>query len=448
MKKILFSIAMLCIANLSISQVVFQSDLSAWDTTGNPTDFFGGRTSIADANVTEVTTGAVHGTSFANVINSGTGHKRLTTQAITVIPGGKYIINMWIAGTAGDLRVNYYDLTNSSYGTYTSYQTISGTALTMYTDSITVPSGCTSIEYIMSTRNTSALGFGLDSVSIFGLVGPPPPPPSYSAKSIYEIQYTADVSGDSPYEDSLVETTGVVTAAYGSGYWIQDSAAAWNGVYVYDNTNTPTRGDNVTIKGLVDEYYGLTQIKNIDTLITNSTGNTLPAALSLNSSTMKNEMYEGLLAKASNAKCVNASAGYGEWDYSNVPGDTAVVDDVMYLFTSTLGTRYDVTGVVYYSFNEYKLEPRDSLDVVASVITSIEENDLKFSLYPNPVNSIFTLSGVNIEKAEIYSVNGKLIRAISLNSINNIDVSDLESGAYIIKVTSNNKVGVTRFIKQ
>ncbi|MGK0437031.1 MAG: hypothetical protein ACJAX0_001273, partial [Flavobacteriales bacterium] len=151
MKKILFSIAMLCIANLSISQVVFQSDLSAWDTAGNPTDFFGGRTSIADANVTEVTTGAVHGTSFANVINSGTSHKRLTTQAITVIPGGKYIINMWIAGTTGDLRVNYYDLTNSSYGTYTSYQTISGTALTMYTDSITVPSSCTSIEYIMST---------------------------------------------------------------------------------------------------------------------------------------------------------------------------------------------------------------------------------------------------------------------------------------------------------
>ena len=159
-------------------------------------------------------------------------------------------------------------------------------------------------------------------------------------------------------------------------------------------------------------------------------------------------MYEGLLAKASNAKCVNASAGFGEWDYSNVPGDTAVVDDVMYLFTSTLGTRYDVTGVVYYSFNEYKLEPRDSLDVVVSAVTSIEENDLKFSLYPNPVNSIFTLSGVNIEKAEIYSVNGKLIRAISLNSINNIDVSDLEIGAYIIKVTSNNKVGVTRFIKQ
>jgi len=454
MKKLLFSIALLCIANLSISQVVFQSDLSAWDTSGNPTDWFGTKTSISSANVTQVTTGAIHGSSFANLVNASSSSKRFTTQAVTVVPGTKYIIEMWIANAPGDtadLSVRLYDLTNSAYGTFGSYQDVVGTTLTKYTDSVVAPAGCTSLEYMIYLKNTSSLGIGLDSVSISGPGGTPPPPPpapSYSTRSIYEIQYTTATSGDSPYEDSLVETTGVVTAAYARGYWIQDSAAAWNGVYVYDNTNTPTRGDNVTIKGLVAEYYGLTQIKNIDTLITNSTGNTLPAPLSLNSSTMKNEMYEGLLATASNAKCVDPSAGRGEWDYSNVPGDTAVVDDVMYLFTSTLGARYDVTGVVYYSFNEYKLEPRDSLDIVASVTTSIEENDLKFSLYPNPVNSIFTLSGVNIEKAEIYSVNGKLMRAISLNSINNIDVSDLEIGAYIIKVTSNNKVGVTRFIKQ
>ena len=128
MKRIITLLAVALTANLSISQVVFQSDLSAWDTVGNPTDFFGGRTSISAASVTEVTTGAIHGTSFANIINSGSGHKRLTTQAITVVPGSTYIIEMWIAGTAADLRVNYYDLTNSSYGTYTSYQTVSGTA--------------------------------------------------------------------------------------------------------------------------------------------------------------------------------------------------------------------------------------------------------------------------------------------------------------------------------
>ena len=69
-------------------------------------------------------------------------------------------------------------------------------------------------------------------------------------------------------------------------------------------------------------------------------------------------------------------------------------------------------------------------------------------LFPNPVNSTFTLSGLNLEKVEIYSINGKLIRSISLNTINSVDVSDLEKGAYILKVTSNNKVGITRFIKQ
>jgi hypothetical protein len=446
MKKILFSIAMLCIANLSISQVVFQSDLSAWDTAGNPTDFFGPATSISSASVTQVTTGAIHGTSFANVINSSSSHKRLTTQPFTVTPNSKYIIKMYIAGTAGDVRVRAYDATNSAYvGSYTSYQTISGGAtLVVYTDSVTTPASCTSLSYIISLRNTSALGLGLDSVAIFGLVGPPP---SYSAKSIYEIQYTTAASGDSPYEDSLVETTGVVTATASSGYWIQDSASAWNGVYVYDNVNTPARGDKITVKGKVKEFFDLTEIVNVDTVITVSTGNTLPAGLSLNSTTMSNEMYEGVLAIASNAKCVNPAAGNGEWDFTNT-ADTGVIDDMMYAFVPTLGTRYDVTGVIQYSFREFKLEPRDSLDVVASTIVSLVENDLEFSLYPNPVTSILTLSGVELEKAEIYSVNGKLVRTISLNAINNIDVSDLEKGAYILKVTSNNKVGVTRFIKQ
>lgn len=444
MKKILFSIAMLTIANLSISQVVFQSDLSSWGS-GVPTDFFGTKTSLDSANCTEVTTGAMYGTSFANLVNAGSGHKRFTTKGITVVPGKSYEVKMWMAGTAGDFRIATVDTSSNNY-VYKSYQSLSGTMPVVLTDTIAI-STSTEVEFIISFRNTTALGAALDSVVISELSAPVVAP-SYSARSIYELQYTTDPSGDSPFKDSLVETTGVVTASYASGYWIQDSASAWNGIYVYDNTNSPSRGDNVTIKGLVAEYFGLSQIKDIDTLITNSTGNTLPAGISVNSTTMKDEMYEGVLAIVSNGKCVNPSAGFGEWDYSNVPGDTAVVDDVMYAFTPTLGVRYDVTGVIYYSFNEYKLEPRDSLDIVLSAVTSIEENDLKFSIYPNPTNSIVTITGVNVERAEIYSVNGKLVKAVSLNSISNIDVSDLENGAYILKVSSNNKVGVTRFIKQ
>ncbi|MEN8928639.1 MAG: T9SS type A sorting domain-containing protein [Flavobacteriales bacterium] len=446
MKKILLSIAVLCIANLSISQVVFQSDLSSW-ASGVPTDFFGTKTNLDSANCTEVMTGAMHGTSIANLVNTGSGHKRFTTKGVNVVSGERYVVQMWMAGTAGDFRVATVDTSSNSYS-YSSYQSLSGTMPVILRDTITIGSSTTQVEFIISFRNTTALGAALDSVSISRLMGPPPPVPSFSTRTIYEIQYTTDASGDSPFEDSLVETTGIVTASYSGGYWIQDSAAAWNGIYVFDNSNSPARGDNVTIKGLVAEYFGLTQIKNIDTLITNSTGNVLPAKLSLNSMTMKNEMYEGVLARASNAKCTDPAAGFGEWTFSNVPGDTARVDDIMYLFSPVLGTRYDITGVVYYSFSNFKLQPRDSLDVVASTITSIDEKGLEFSLYPNPVNTVLTLSGFALETAEIFSINGKLIKSISLNTINNIDVADLENGAYILRVSGDNKIGVTRFIKQ
>ncbi|MDC0015217.1 T9SS type A sorting domain-containing protein [Flavobacteriales bacterium] len=450
MKRIITLLAVALTANLSISQVVFQSDLSAWDTVGNPTDFFGGRTSISAASVTEVTTGAIHGTSFANIINSGSGHKRLTTQAITVVPGSTYIIEMWIAGTAADLRVNYYDLTNSSYGTYTSYQTVSGTALTKYTDSIVAPVGCTSIEYIISLRNTAALGIGLDSVSISGVVGPPAPALTYTARTIYEIQYTAAASGDSPFEDSLVETTGIVTGTGNSGYFIQDSSAGWNGVYVYDNVNTPARGDEVTIKGKVVEFFDLTEITNVDTMIVVSTGNTVPAASAVTTSSIASEMWEGVLVQVTTVICVDSNAGFGEWDVANTGMDTLPVDDLLFAYVPVQYQGYDVTGIVHYSFNEYKLEPRDSMDIVQSLLISIsEENEeLQFSIYPNPVNEMFTISGVNLERAEIYTSTGKLVKSISLNTINTIDVSELSNGVYVVRVISGENTGVSRFVKQ
>ncbi|MDB4089367.1 carbohydrate binding domain-containing protein, partial [Flavobacteriales bacterium] len=176
MKKLITFLALAFIANLSISQVVFQSDLSSW-ASGNPADFFGSKTSVSAANVTEVTTGATYGSSYANIINtSATSHKRLTTQALTVVPGTKYTIKIWastVSGDTTDLRVSLYDLTNVAWTSYTPYQNLTGTATTMYEDSVVAPAGCTSLEFIISFKNSNALGFSLDSVSISG---PPAPP--------------------------------------------------------------------------------------------------------------------------------------------------------------------------------------------------------------------------------------------------------------------------------
>ena len=43
-----------------------------------------------------------------------------------------------------------------------------------------------------------------------------------------------------------METTGIVTATYRNGYWIQDSVKEWNGIYVFDNVNTPSEKEFVS----------------------------------------------------------------------------------------------------------------------------------------------------------------------------------------------------------
>ncbi|MDB4088142.1 T9SS type A sorting domain-containing protein [Flavobacteriales bacterium] len=457
MKKIITILCLLVITNISISQIIFTSNFQNWtsSTPITPTDWMGSSTTISTWY--QWLTGSTYGTYLCGLQNPSSSNLGLATNAMTVVGGGKYLMEIFVESTQGNMAIGYYDVTNSTYGPVGTYRSVvsPSTGIIVY-DSVTLPATCTSAEFIIYATGTPSIGIGnigvnLDRVLISVLSLPAPPVPSgptYDTLSIYDIQHTTASSGDSPWEDSLIQTSGVVTAIHGSGYWLQDSASAWNGVYVYDNVNTPALGDDITIRAEVDEFFNLTELKNVDTLITNSTGNALPTPIVLNTTELSSEeKYEGVLCKVSAGHCINPAAGNGEWHIVNT-SDTGVVDDMMYAFVPTINFKYDVTGVIQYSFGEYKIEPRDSLDVVEINTNSIEENSLEFSIYPNPVNSIISLSGVNLEKVIIYSINGKLIKSVSLNDINKIDVSELERGSYIMKVTSNNKVGVTRFIKQ
>ena len=120
------------------------------------------------------------------------------------------------------------------------------------------------------------------------------------------------------------------------------------------------------------------------------------------------------------------------------------IKDVNYLGAFGLGDYWlaNWTGLYFFEVT--------SKDVSTSVtIEEIEGNDNQFNLYPNPVQNVFTLSGVNLKRAEIFTTTGKLVRTLSLNSINTVDVNELRSGAYIIKVYDNaNKSAISRFIKQ
>ncbi|MEN8957647.1 MAG: hypothetical protein ABF258_06465, partial [Flavobacteriales bacterium] len=187
----------------------------------------------------------------------------------------------------------------------------------------------------------------------------------YIPKTIYEIQYTNSPSGDSPFNNSQIETTGIVTGTHASGYFIQDGwFGEWNGVYINDNINKPNRGDKVTIKGKVNEYFGRTQIIDVDTLIELSTGNSIPKPKGVSSSSISDEKFEGLLVKLPNVVCINPSAGFGEWYVANSGMNTVPINDLIFTFTPIQNKIYFVTGLVDYSFGAFKLEPRDSMDIL------------------------------------------------------------------------------------
>ena len=75
------------------------------------------------------------------------------------------------------------------------------------------------------------------------------------------------------------------------------------------------------------------------------------------------------------------------------------------------------------------------------------EKSLK--LYPNPTKNIINVNSplIDINKIEIYSVIGKKMKQFTLN-LNKINIDDLSSGLYLIKVISDKGSYTTKFIKE
>ena len=89
---------------------------------------------------------------------------------------------------------------------------------------------------------------------------------------------------------------------------------------------------------------------------------------------------------------------------------------------------------------------------VTSTAGITKNNLLSFDMYPNPVSDMLTVQlPTGTEKAEVSIIDytGRLVfsKTISSNDTS-IDVQSISRGIYIIRVASNAKIGVQRFIKK
>jgi hypothetical protein len=191
---------------------------------------------------------------------------------------------------------------------------------------------------------------------------------------IRDIQYTEDASGDSPLKDQSVTISGIVTAepyAFGGGYYfVQDANEAWSGIKVYDPDRQVAQGDLVTLTGTVQERYGNTQLSNITTfeIVAPDSGGIDPLVVTTGEIATNGSMaeaYEGCLVRVENVNITNPDLGYGEWEVDDGSGACRVDDAADYYFNPAEYTgAASITGVLEYSFNDTKIEPRLAYDII------------------------------------------------------------------------------------
>lgn len=177
-----------------------------------------------------------------------------------------------------------------------------------------------------------------------------------------------------------VVTSGVVTAVYPNNsalagqpsYAIQNGTGAYSAIWVIGSGVSV--GDQVEVAGSVSVVYGLRQILSAVPTI-QSSGNALPAAEVLSPSAINDEQWESVLVQMT-GEVASLNATYGEWLLSDgvatgmaaALGYNAINDsvDVAGVMTPVVevGRNYRVTGPNFFSYNNWKLCPRDTSDVV------------------------------------------------------------------------------------
>lgn len=153
---------------------------------------------------------------------------------------------------------------------------------------------------------------------------------------IFDIQGTGDAS---PYVGQRVHThNNIVTAVGSAGFYMQTpdvrddgNMLTSNGVYVYTGgAPTVSAGDDVSLDADVDEFYNLTELKNISNLTINSSGNALPAAIALDAAipspdpnalscgSTNFECMEGMRVSIANGIVTRANQSFSSDHYAEV----------------------------------------------------------------------------------------------------------------------------------
>lgn len=101
----------------------------------------------------------------------------------------------------------------------------------------------------------------------------------------------------------------------------------------------------------------------------------------------------------------------------------------------------DNTTIAYLDDIVTNIKDENGDEILSIPFKIIEKPEV--TLYPNPVNNVLNFTE-NIEKVELYNVLGQ--KVISKTNTNSIDVSNIEKGAYIVRIIDQNGASISQRI--
>jgi hypothetical protein len=284
---------------------------------------------------------------------------------------------------------------------------------------------------------------------------------------VYEVAEIADVVGlDANFSpeklDMLYELTGVVYGVDMQGgerlsFTIID---ATDGIGVFNDLTIDgyvvTEGDEVTVKGKIGFFRGMTQIV-ADAIVVNSTGNELKDPTDV---TSLSEATESDLVKLTKVWLVDDAItvwpSNGNIDVTNGTdtmtlridsdskgiADKTIDNDTMNIVGLGGQFKFDAP------YNSgYQLFPRDSTDITKWVeLVSVKEVTIDARVYPNPASNNLTVIGAQRWNTYmVYNILGGKVSEGTLTN-NSLSVAELNVGTYIVKLYAGENTGVARFV--
>lgn len=317
---------------------------------------------------------------------------------------------------------------------------------------------------------------------------------------IFDIQYTLDPNGASPLVGQTVTVTGIVTAStkqFDLGYlYLQDEGGAeWSGIWcVGIGLSDFFRDEEVTVTGTVEENFGMTRINVSQAQKTGNKGVVTPSVVDpTDSAAYANdewEKWESVYVRFEEPNqnklwISQENLGFGDYAVSDAPTSSLsrsarilagrqsgsshsslfvqLVTDTVY---STLDGLMNVTpivvsdtmnmdaveGVLFYSFGNFRLLPRNNDDFIG-INVNLDTTNLATSpisidefksiqgvrIYPNPAQQ-----WVSIELTEeasfaisVFDMNGQMVLNQNAQGRALLDLGNLQNGIYLISLTDD-----------